>query len=143
MSLNLHQVVRGAINALHPDEEVQIVRSLGSQPDENGFAVTRYTRFTGVLAQIQSESDAALFHANMAGSNSIVRRIYLFTPKSEAEQPAGIFRPLTRSGDYIVQRSGLVWLVTAIIENFAGVNWICVRATMQIEPPEGVEWQDC
>lgn len=143
MGLNLHGIVRGAINALHPDVDVQIVRSLGSQPDENGFAVTRYARFTGVQAQIQSESDAALFHADMAGANSIVRRIYLFTPKGASEQPAGIFRPLTRSGDYIVQRDGTVWLVTAVIENFADINWLCVRVTMQIDPPEGVEWQDC
>lgn len=35
MGLNLHGIVRGAINALHPDVDVQIVRSLGSQPDEN------------------------------------------------------------------------------------------------------------
>lgn len=142
MGLNLHGIVRGAINSVHPDEEVQIVRSSGSVPDESGFAVPEFVHLTGIMAQIQSESDAALFHADMAGANSIVRRIYLFTPRDVSDQPAGIFRPLTRSGDYIVQRDGTVWLVTAIIENFAGVNWICVRATMQIEPPEGIVWQE-
>ena len=42
MSLNLHKVVRGAINAVHPDEEVQILHSLGSTPDENGFAAPNF-----------------------------------------------------------------------------------------------------
>lgn len=143
MGLNLHDIVRGAINSVHPDEEVQIIRSEGSTPDENGFAVTRYSRFTGVRAQVQSESDAALFHADMAGANSIVRRFYLYTPKSVIEQPAGIFRPLTRAGDYIARSDGTIWLIDAVIDNFAGVNWLSVRATMQIDPPEGVEWQEC
>ena len=140
MGLNLHGIVRGAINAVHPDEEVQLLHSSGSIPDESGFAVPQYERIVGVKAQVQSESDAALFHADMAGANSVVRRFYLFTPKDFEKQPAGIFRPLARSGDYIIRLDGTVWAVDAVIENFAGVNWLSVRATLQLKPPKGVEW---
>lgn len=138
--MNLHKIVRGSINAVHPDETVQILRSLGSKPDEDGRPVTHYLRLVDVPAQIQSESDAALFHANMAGQNTIVRKIYLFSPKDPKRQPASIFRPLSRSGDYIVQKDGTVWLVNAVVENFADVHWVCVRATLQVKPPEGVDW---
>lgn len=140
MGLNLHGIVRGAINAVHPDEEVQILHSEGSVTDERGFAQPQFSRINGVMAQVQSEGDAALFHADMAGANSTVRRFYLFTPKSFADQPAGIFRPLSRAGDYIIRKDKTVWAVDAVIENFSGVNWICVRATLQIQPPKGVEW---
>lgn len=67
MGLNLHAVVRRSINAIHPDEEVQLLHSTGSVPDENGFAAPQYERTMGVMAQVQSEGDAALFHADMAG----------------------------------------------------------------------------
>lgn len=140
MGLNLHKVVRGAINAVHPDEEVQLLHSKGSIPDENGFAVPQYERIVGAKAQVQSEGDAALFHADMAGANSVVRRFYLFAPKDFANQTAGIFRPLARSGDYIIRTDGTVWAVDAVIENFSGVNWLSVRATLQLKPPKGVEW---
>ena len=102
MGLNLHAVVRGSINAIHPDEEVQLLHSTGSVPDENGFAAPQYERTMGVMAQVQSEGDAALFHADMAGANSIVRKFYLFAPKDFAKQTAGIFRPLSRAGDCMV-----------------------------------------
>lgn len=140
MGLNLHKVVRGSINAIHPDVRVQILRSEGSRPDENGFAVPTYVRLFGVTAQIQSESDNSLFHADMAGANTLTRRIWLFAPKGFEHQPASIFRPLARSGDYIVQEDGTVWLISAVVENFSGVGWVSVRATMQVNPPNGVEY---
>ena len=143
MGLNLHHIVRGAINAVNPDVTVQILRSAGSKPDESGFAVPSFDRLYDVPTQIQSEGDAALFHADMAGANTVVRRIYLYTPKARDEQPAGIWRPLARSGDYIVQEDGTTWLVSAVIENFAGVHWLCVRATLQVNPPKGVEYCKC
>lgn len=140
MGLNLHKIVRGPINAVHPDVKVQVLRSLGSMPDENGFSVPKYERVYGVTAQIQSENDAALFHADMAGANTITRKIYLYAPKSMVLQTASVFRPLLRSGDYIVQEDGTVWLVNAVTENFSGVGWVSVRATLQVEPPDGVEF---
>lgn len=138
--LNLHGIVRGAITSVHPDVMVQLLRSKGSRPNEDGKPVPTFERLSGIRAQIQSENDAALFHADMAGANTITRKIYLFSPKSAALQPASPFRPLSRSGDYVVQEDGTVWMVNAVIENFAGVGWVSVRATLQVKPPEGVEW---
>ena len=108
--------------------------------NEDGKPVPTFERLSDVRAQIQSENDAALFHADMAGANTITRKIYLYSPKGAALQPASLFRPLSRSGDYIVQEDGTVWMVNAVIENFAGVGWVSVRATLQVKPPEGVEW---
>ena len=129
MGLNLHAVVRGSINAIHPDEEVQLLHSTGSVPDENGFAAPQYERTMGVLAQVQSEGDAA-----------VVRNFSLFAPKDFAKQTAGIFRPISRAGDYILRKDGTVWAVDAVLENFSGVNWLSVRATLQLSPPQGIVW---
>lgn len=138
--LNLHSFVRGAINSVHPDVRVQVARSVGSKPNEEGRPVPYFERLYDVRAQIQSENDAALFHAEMAGANTITRKIYLFSPKDFFRQPTSGFRPLSRSGDYIIQEDGTVWYVNAVVENFASVGWVSVRATLQVTPPEGVVW---
>ncbi len=59
MGLNLHGIVRGAINAVHPDEEVQLLRSLDSVPDANGFPQPKYLNFSAFF-----HSKAALFQCS-------------------------------------------------------------------------------
>lgn len=135
--LNLHQVVRGAITSVHPDIDVELLRSVGNDIDDSGFSLPQYAPIQRIRAQVQSEGDAALFHSDHVGMNSIIRKIYLFAPKEMALQAASIVRPLSRTGDYIRMPDGTWWLVIAVLENFSGVNWIGVRAQLQVEPPTG------
>lgn len=140
MALNLHRIVRSSINAVNADTDVQVLRSLGSLPDDEGRPVPRFERLTGVRAQVQSEKDASLFHADMVGANTITRRIYLYAPDDPAKAVGSGFRPLSKSGDYIVMRDGTVWMVNAVVENFSASGWVSVRAQLQVRPPEGIEW---
>lgn len=135
--LNLHKVVRGAITAVHPDITVELLRSLGQEIDDSGFSRPQYAPLASVKAQVQSEGDVALFHSDHVGMNSVVRKIYLFAPSDMALQAASIVRPLSRTGDYIRMPDKTWWLVIAVVENFSGVNWVCVRAQLQVEPPTG------
>lgn len=136
---NLHQIVRGAISINHPDETVGIVRSTGQENDGSGFVTPQYAELEEVQAQVQSLSDAALYHANMAGQNEIVRRVYLYAPSNMSEQASGIFRPLSRNGDFLRRSDGTWWLVDAVLDNFSDVGWVCVRVVLQVLPPEGYE----
>lgn len=139
MSLNLHQIVRTAITFNHPDEKLLHVRSTGqSESDDEGKIAPCYEEET-VTAQVQSVGDASLFHANLANQNSIVRRIYLYSPADALTQPSGVFRPLARNGDYLRRDDGTWWLVVAIEDNFSDVGWVSVRAVLQVNPPEGYE----
>lgn len=139
MALNLHQIVRTAITFNHPGETLLHVRSKGQTDSDDEGKITPLYDTEIVQGQVQSEGDASLFHANMAGQNTIARRIYLYAPSSALTQPSGIFRPLARNGDLLRRDDGTWWLVVAVEENFSDVGWVSVRAVLQTNPPEGLE----
>lgn len=135
---NLHDIVRNAIVTNHPDESVWRYRSLG-QKNVAGKYVPEYGDPEQLDAQIQSESDESLYHADRAGENDITKNFYVYSPFNPGERVSGIFRPLARSGDMIYRNSeNTWWLVTALVEDFSDVGWCKVRCTMQVNAPEGV-----
>lgn len=75
--INLHHVVRGAITAIHPDETVQIYINTGQQNDW-GTVTPTYAGPIEAKAQIQSESDSALFHSNRVGMNAETCKAYFY-----------------------------------------------------------------
>lgn len=133
--MNLHQLARAAVTAVHPDEALTIYRSVG-QKNVTGVAKPVYEKGQSVKGQVQSEKDDALYHANLTGQNQTVRKIFLYAESSGALKPAGIIRPLARGGDLIQRTDGAWWLVTAIIEDFSDVGWVCVRAALQTKEPD-------
>lgn len=133
--LNLHNIVRGAITTVHPDEPVTIYRSAG-QKNVAGTVKPIYEQGKNIKAQVQSEKDDALFHANLTGQNQTVRKMYLYSAPSLAEKPAGIIRPISRGGDMIKRSDGTWWLIVAPIEDFSDVGWMSVRATLQTKEPD-------
>lgn len=143
MALNLHHIVRGAINAVHPDELLELVRSVGQDVSDDGFVVPCYAALKEIHGQVQTESEATLHFADMVGQNEHTRKIYLYAPKNLCKQAASIFRPLCRNGDFIRRADGTWWLITAVTENFSGVGWVCVRAVLQVNPPEQIEDERC
>lgn len=138
--INLHALVRGAVTALHPDEAVTLYQSTG-QSNELGRIVPAYAEPQTVQAQIQSLSAEDLAHMEDASRTEISRKAYLFAPDA-ALPPAGIVRPLARSGDMLQRADGTWWLVTGIIEDFTASGWVCVAITQQVEGPQGVEGGD-
>ena len=131
--LNLHDIVRTAIVAVHPDETVTLYQSTG-QVNNYGEITPTYAAGQVVQAQIQSEGDAALYHADRVGMNSQTIKAYLYADK--AFPPAGVDRPFCRNGDIFQRDDGTWWLITAVTENFAGVGWVSVRGTLQVNPPD-------
>lgn len=142
MSVNLHRVVRGAITAIHSDETVQWY-GFSSQINLDGAITPLYFPPKSVKAQIQSESDDALYHSNNVGENEIMRRFYLYA-NGVVSRPAGIIRPLGRAGDLLYRPVDATWwLITATIDDFSASGWACVRAVQQVEAdgfaPEVIE----
>lgn len=128
--MNLHAVVRPVIPVVHPDEHVTWYRSTGQQAVDWGQVTRSYAAGVQLVAQVQSEGDAALYYANRAGENSIIRKFYLMA--SPDTPPASIVRPEARSGDFIRRRDGRFWYVDAALEDFsANANWVCVRGVLQ------------
>lgn len=137
--VNLHHVVRGAITAVHPDETLLWYQNEGAV-NTGGILTPSYTGPVPLIAQVQSESDGALMHADRAGMNTETIKVYLYWDAQTA--PLNLDRFTAKGGDMFRRSDGSWWLVTGLTDNFADVGWVSCRAVRQINPPEGVEDAD-
>lgn len=135
MSMNLHAIVRDAITRVHDDQPFSILRSLPTAV-VNGVRVSQYEKIDGFTGNFQSEGDAALSYSNNAAQNTIVRRLYLYATDDRATRPWTIYRPLARSGDYVVNAKGEYWKVEAVVEDFSDDGWELLRVTFQQTEPK-------
>lgn len=135
MSMNLHAIVRGAITRVHDDQPFSILRSLPTTV-VNGVRVSQYEKLDSFTGNFQSEGDAALSYSNNAAQNTIVRRLYLYATDDRATRPWTIYRPLARSGDYVVNAKGEYWKVEAVVEDFSDDGWELLRVTFQQTEPK-------
>ena len=135
MSMNLHAIVRDAITRVHDDQPFSILRSLPTTV-VNGVRVSQYEKIDGFTGNFQSEGDAALSYSNNAAQNTIVRRLYLYATDDRATRPWTIYRPLARSGDYIVNAKSEYWKVEAVVEDFSDDGWELLRVTFQQTEPK-------
>ena len=77
-----------------------------------------------------------LSYSNNAAQNTIVRRLYLYATDDRATRPWTIYRPLARSGDYVVNAKGEYWKVEAVVEDFSDDGWEQLRVTFQQTDPK-------
>ena len=136
MGLNLHHIVRGAINAVNSDLPCELYRMTGKQQrDEEGDTIPIFSGPASVKAQFQSLSQDMIRQYEMLEITNTTRRVYLYADKSPASRPWAQWRPLGRSGDVIKDNNGSIWTISAVIEDFTNEGWICVMATLQ---PTGI-----
>lgn len=139
--MNLHKIVRGAISSVTADETVDVFRSDARDPDEfltddEGNQILTYSKVENVRAQIQPESDSALYFSGNVAQNSVTRRAYLFADPDMSSRPFTMFRPLARSGDFIRRADGTAWLVVAVTDDYGAEGWVSVRMTLQDQAPD-------
>lgn len=133
--INLHAVVRGSITGLHPDEQVTLFQSKGNA---NVYGKTKPQFAPGevVDAQIQSEGADTLEQSREVNFTAQVRKCYLFSSTTAGEIPQGIVRWIGRGGDIVQRGDGSWWKVVAMLEDFSGSGWVCVRIQALVEAPE-------
>lgn len=136
LGINLHSVVRPAVTALHPDTSATLYQSTGQAVGADGQVKSAYAPGLPIVAQKQSESPAALFFSDRAGATEESRKFYLTASPDPARKVTGLYRPLARGGDMFQCADGVWWLVDSMIEDFSASGWVCVRATLQVEPPD-------
>lgn len=137
--INLHHIVRAPITNVHPDETLLWYQNQGAQ-NVGGILKPSYTDPLPLVAQVQSESDAALMHADRAGMNTETIKVYLYWNTQKV--PLNLDRFTAKGGDMFKRSDGSWWLVTGLTDNFADVGWVSCRAVRQINPPEGFENAD-
>lgn len=129
--MNLHAIVSGAIGSVNHHEMVTIYRCTGLTNTAGVVSVT-YTP-SDIMAQVQAPNagDLKLFD-NLADAKH-VKKFYI---NASAHT---INRHEETAGDIIERADGSYWLIDAIRDDFSREGWLCCLATLQHEPPEGID----
>lgn len=134
--MNLHNIVRGAIQSNLPDEEFTLYRSIGQVNDDEGIMTASYSQGETIKGNFQSDSDASLHFSGLSAQNTIIRKLYVYATEDRETRPWSLYRPLSRTGDYIQDKRGDYWLVLAVTEDYSNVGWECLRVQLQQVSPE-------
>lgn len=138
--LNLHNVVRGAITAIHPDENCTLYQSIGQQ-NIKGKVIPVYAEPREIKANFQPDAEA-LQHTDGMNQTPCSDRVYLY---SEDYGVSGQHRlPVTRTGDFIKRADETWWLITSVREDWTWDGWACVDVNRQVTPPNftASKWSD-
>ena len=140
--MNLHDMVRGAITAVHPDTAVTVLPPAPFTVNDYGEQVPQYGPAVQVQAQSQPVPDRAVQFLRMQRENSVWRDFYFY----------GLVPGLSRAdawGGSLLYWAGYEWLVDQVLEDWNGAGWCKVRAVRQrkaeppaagsTEPPEDAE----
>lgn len=123
--LNLHGIVRGAINAVNPDVAVVVLKSTGWTDASDGEQVPTYAAPVTVMAQVQPLTSQQLKQVDNLNQSSTYRNFYLSGDFSGHE------RATSKGGDKI-QHDGKLWLVDSQPEAWA-TGWTLVRGVLQVD----------
>lgn len=137
MSFNLHQIVRGSINTVNSDQPFTLYQSIGSFTRDPETMITSPDVSAGidVTGQIQSIRADQIVQTERITFNETVRRLYLYANSAPASRPWGAWRPLARTGDYVLDQNGNYWFVDAVLEDFSQSGWVSLQVILQTTPP--------
>ena len=138
MPLNLHDLVRGAINIVNPDEDVWLIQNIG-QTNVKGRITASYAPAQKVKAQVQTLSGDDLTVMNDTERTERDRKFYLYAETKTGTPPSGIIRPLGKSGDFMRRNDGTYWKVYNVSEDYTTDGWVLVLASQQVDVPEQVK----
>lgn len=132
--VNLHDVVRGVITSIHPDEDCILYQANG-QVNNKGVITPIYLEPQEIKANIQPLDTQSLKHFERINDTKASEQIFVY---SNLDMPVnGIQRmPILRSGDFIKRQDGTYWLITSVIEDWSWDGWANAGITQQVEPPD-------
>lgn len=125
--MNLHHIVRGAINAVNPDINVGLRRSTGYTVATDGEQIPTYDTLSGP-GQVQALGSEDLRHVAAANLQSVDRKVYLYG------NWMGVVRADQKGGDILTfsQIPGAAaqdWKVVTVFETWP--DWCAVGVVLQ------------
>lgn len=132
--MNLHGIVRGAINTVNPDVLGVWRESTGSTPGAAYRPTPNYTDHADVPMQVQALSGRDLQHKDFLSMQGIKRAVYMFPVVQ------GVSAPQAKGGDIlrfpmVTGGPALEWLVVVELEQWnPNGTWCKVGVVLQSEP---------
>lgn len=132
--MNLHAIAARAIGAVHPNQELMLIRCLGSV-NGSGLLLGQFGSCEAVTAQVQSLSgDEPKLEHELYEVDIVCKFFFSVTGRPVI---AGI-KLLEAGSDFIYQRStGQFWRVFNIAEDYYLSGWVQAFAALQNNPPQG------
>ena len=129
--MNLHSIVRGAINAVNPDISASWQQSNGYSSNADGSRTPAYASPETITVQVQPLSKQDLQHIDFLGLQGVFRTVYAFG------NIQGVVRPSVTGGDLLSfpqTYGGTVqtWLVSDVPETW-GPGWCRVVVCLQTD----------
>ena len=93
--MNLHGIVRGAINSVNPDRSAAYLKSLGATSNADYSQTPSYAPAVQVQVQIQPLGRDEIKLVERLNLQGVFRTVYLFS------NPQGIVRVLAQGGDLL------------------------------------------
>lgn len=126
--MNLHGIVRGAIQSVNPDITASFQRSNGFTVDANHKQIPAYASAVPVRIQSQAMSGGMLKHADRLNLQGVLRSLYMFG------NTQGIVRPTAQGGDLLTFKlvpgaADSVWKVVEVVETWP--DWSHVLVCLQ------------
>jgi hypothetical protein len=113
-------------------EEIELYLSDGGITDDAGRVIPAYKPPILLKAQIQTAGDKALKHNMMTGESTYQLDIWIDGTAKGVDR-------ITGTGGDMIKARGRWWLVTGVTTDFTNVGWVCLRMTLQLEPPLGID----
>lgn len=128
MTINMHDVVRGAINVVNSDEMGVLYVSRGYTLDEYHRQIPEWNAIP-VSLQVQAMSHTAWQHVASSNIMGVLLQVWAYGNFQ------GVNRPNEEGGDILYMR-GTYWLVTHPIELWS--DWCHVVVTKQLGAPDNL-----
>jgi hypothetical protein len=133
--LNLHSIVRPAIQAVNPDTAATWLVSTGATNNADASRTPTYAPAQSVTAQVQPPSGKLLSHAEFLNIQGTIRSVYMFG------NPQAISRVNAKGGDLLnfpqhPRAPADTWLVFVVEEsgwNLTDGSWSRVGVVLQTD----------
>lgn len=130
-TLNLHGIVRGAINANNSDIVLLYLASTGNRVLPGGKQVPGYALPVRLMGQVQPITQDKLEHYSFVNAQGLYRRVYAFGQQNAIDRIVQLGGDLLQFAEV---PGGIVrtWLVKACDEQWPG--WCNLVVVLQLDP---------
>ena len=129
--MNIHEIIRSAINNVNPMQPVKVLKFKGYSVDEYGINTNTYDKFE-TIARIQPINSFKLQHINNFNSSNVYKKAFLNGFQY------GLNMALSTNGD-ILEFSGKRWLIIEAPQTWSYTGWNELTLCLQNDNTNNLE----